>query len=164
MVIMSSPTPSWARRKRGTQHATDDVAAPGDFTTRAFATILGTLTERTPIAQDYEDHHGQRRNVWYSSQRQHMVRWFSTQSTNGSGAYTRGTPNTSARRAYNRLLCSEAILWIAEALGADEATVRNAADAAAAESDHRRRCGKIRAVLPWDMIVRLAARPEGWRR
>lgn len=77
-----------------------------------------------------------------------MLAWFGGQETKGSGAYTRQEPNTSAQRAYNRLLCGPALLWIAESLGVPGARVQAAAGAAvAAGPDHRRVCGAIRKVL-----------------
>ena len=48
------------------------------------------------------------------------------------------------------------LLWIAEALGIDELTVKQAYDAAIAAGDYRRACGAIRKIITWDMVYALA--------
>lgn len=76
--------------------------------------------------------------------------------TKGSGSYSRETPNRSARRCYNSLMNAASLLWIAEAVGVDELTVRRAFEAAVAAGDYRRACGAIRKIITWDMIYALA--------
>ena len=76
--------------------------------------------------------------------------------TKGSGAYSRQVPNQSARRCYNGLMNAASLLWIAEAVGIDEPTVRRAYEAAVAADDYRRACGAIRKIIAWDMIYALA--------
>lgn len=73
-----------------------------------------------------------------------------------AGAYSRNTPNHSARGAYNRLLNAGSLLWINEALGQDPDLVRRAAEAAALEGEYRRRCRIVREYLPWDRVAELA--------
>lgn len=70
-----------------------------------------------------------------------MVEWFRANETKGSGSYSREIPNKSARRCYNSLMNEASLLWIAEAVGVDELTVRQAFEAAVAASDYRRECG-----------------------
>lgn len=48
------------------------------------------------------------------------------------------------------------LLWIAEAVGIDELTVKQAYEAAVAAGDYRRACGEIRKIITWDMIYALA--------
>lgn len=134
---------------------------PTDFTTRDFARLLNTLPAHLPISDEYDAHLGQKVGRWWTSQREHMVGWFNGRTTHGAGAYSRETPNDSARTTYNRLLNPGSLLWIAEALGVDSRPIQRAADAAAAESDHRRRCGQIRAVLPWSVIASAASAAIG---
>lgn len=97
---------------------------------------------------------GSRSNL--RSERELMVGWFTAQTTKGAGQYTREVPNRSAKRTYNRLLNSRSLLWINEAPGQDPERVQAAADEAAAEKDHRRRCGIVRKHLPWDEVIALA--------
>ena len=87
------------------------------------------------------------------TEREHMVEWFRANETKGSGAYSRQVPNQSARRCYNGLMNAASLLWIAEAVGIDEPTVRRAYEAAV---DYRRACGAIRKIIAWDMIYALA--------
>lgn len=44
------------------------------------------------------------------------------------------------------------LLWIAEAVGIDELTVKIAYEAAVGAGDYRRACGAIRKIITWDMI------------
>lgn len=85
-----------------------------------------------------------------------MVEWFRANETKGSGSYSRQSPNQSARRCYNSLMNAGSLLWIAEAVGIDELTVRRAYEAAVEAGDYRRACGAIRKIITWDMIYALA--------
>lgn len=129
-----------------------------DIHVRDFARVLAALEPHLPISDQYELDVPQKQGVWWSSQQEHMVRWFSDQPTRGSGAFTRAEPNTSARTTYNRLLAPAAFVWMAEALGEDPAVVQAAADAARAEPSARRRSGLLRRLLSWSRIAELARR------
>lgn len=85
-----------------------------------------------------------------------MVEWFRANETKGSGSHNRQTPNSSARRCYNSLMNAASLLWIAEAVGIDELTVRRAFEAAVAAGDYRRPCGAVKRIITWDMIYALA--------
>lgn len=92
------------------------------------------------------------------TEREHMTAWFRLNPTNGSGPYSRRKGNVSARVCYNRLANAASLLWIAEAVGVDRATVERAYDAAVGAGDYRRACGAIRKIIPWDIIWPLAKR------
>lgn len=47
------------------------------------------------------------------------------------------------------------LLWIAEAVGVDELTVKRADEAAVEADDYRRACDTIRKIITWDMIYAL---------
>lgn len=134
------------------------ATSQNDMTTREMVRVLRGLKPHLPISDDYERRQPQKTGSWWSSQQEHMVGWFSAQNSRGSGAYTRATPNTSARTTYNRLLCPAAFIWMAEALGENPAIVQATADAALAEPNARKRPGLIRKHLPWDRIYELASR------
>lgn len=85
-----------------------------------------------------------------------MVEWFRANETKGAGSYSRMSPNQSARRCYNNLMNAGSLLWIAEAVGINELTVKQAYEAAVAAGDYRRACGAIRKIITWDMIYALA--------
>lgn len=127
-----------------------------DIHVRDFVRVLERLEPHLPISDQYELDRPQKQGVWWSSQQEHMVRWFSDQLTLGSGAFTRQEPNTSSRTTYNRLLAPAAFVWMAEALGEDAAVVQAAADAARAEPNARRRPGLLRKRLPWSRVAELA--------
>lgn len=60
------------------------------------------------------------------------------------GSYSQQSPNCSACRCYNSLMNAGSLLWIAEAVGIDKLTVKQAYEAAVAAGDYRRACGAIR--------------------
>jgi hypothetical protein len=88
-----------------------------DMHVRDFVRVLRRLTPHLPISDAYERDRPQLRGAWWSSQKEHMARWFSDQDGRSSGAITRKEFNTSARTTCNRLLCPAAFVWMAEALG-----------------------------------------------
>lgn len=126
-----------------------------DIHIRDFVRVLKTLEPHLPISDQYELDQPQIRGAWWSSQQEHMVSWFGTQDSLGSGAFSRQNANTSARTTYNRLLCPAAFVWMAEALGEDSAVVEVAADAARDELNARKRPGLLRSHLPWDRVAEL---------
>lgn len=91
-----------------------------------------------------------------STEREHMVDWFQKNETLGSSSYSRKSPNKSACICYNRLMNAASLLWIAEAVGVDESTIKQAYEAAVAAGDYRRACSAIRKIIPWDMIYDFA--------
>ena len=93
-----------------------------------------------------------------------MFLWFSGQDTTGSGSYTRGKPNDSAKVTYNRLLAPGAMLWIAEVMGETPERLRAACHAATeAEKVNWQNRGKgFREVIPFERIYELYQHPEGW--
>lgn len=128
-----------------------------DFDVLDFSRMLARLPEHTPISDGFENTNPQERGAWYSSQRQHMVGWFQAQATKGSGAYSRDEPNRSARRTWQRLATPGGMIWIAEALGVPNETVKRAVDDARSEPEKRRRCGIIRKHIPWETIASLTS-------
>lgn len=102
---------------------------------------------------------------WYKTQKMHMVLWIDSQSTKGSGNYTRSEPNSSAKQMYNRFLNPGGLLWMAEALGEAPETLRKAVAAAveAEEISLRKRCTAFRRVIPFERILELYNKPQGWK-
>jgi hypothetical protein len=128
----------------------------GDMHVRDFVKVLRGLEPHLPISDAYELDRPQASGVWWASQQEHMVRWFSDQDSRGSGAFTRQATNMSSRTTYNRLLCPAAFVWMAEALGEDFTVVKAAADAAREEQSARRRPGVLRRHIPWARVYQLA--------
>lgn len=125
-----------------------------DYDVNDFAQLLIKLEEHPPITELYDRNFGQEKNVWWSSQREHMFEWFRKQDSFGEGNYKRNTMNKSAMKTYNRLQCAGALLWIAEALGEDEELIRNTAIVASRETK-KKRAGVVREQIPWENIVKM---------
>jgi len=144
----------------------------------AFARVLSKLPADLPVitaveSPDDSDPQGpEKRPVWYSSQKEHMVRWFLE--LDGPGAYNRKSRGLDARHGYNHSLCWPGLLWIAEALGEDESTLWQAVTAAGAVQQAGGRlaaqCAAWRRVIPWARIEELFAQQPSrprfrpWRR
>jgi hypothetical protein len=119
-----------------------------DIRISKFVRVLKKLNSHSPISDQFERDCPQLRGAWWTSQKQHMIRWFGEQNSRGSGAFTRAVPNVTALTTYNCLLCPAAFAWMAEALGEDPAVVKAAADAARGEPNARKRPGLLRRLLP----------------
>ncbi|MBR4235776.1 MAG: hypothetical protein IKR85_06905 [Clostridia bacterium] len=132
----------------------DGTRAMQNITVEDFADILCLLE---PVPETHEA------NVWYRTQKQHMIIWFQRQVITGHGAYLRQTANHSARTCYNRLLNSRSLLWIAYALGEDAETIQAASEATAKENDYRGKCRMFREMIPFDRICALLENPKGWK-
>lgn len=133
------------------------VVQQKDMSNQEMVRVFRTLEPHLPISDEYERVQPQKKGVWWSSQKEHMIGWFRSQRTKGSGSYSRNNPNTSARTTYNRLLCPAAFIWIAEALGEEPHVIQAAVDAALNEPNARKRPGLVRKYLPWERIYELAS-------
>lgn len=125
-----------------------------------FARYLSYLDPLPPITKEL-DKWGVR---YYPSQKIHMYDWISSQPKTGKGAYSRREGNTSSAVMYNRFLNPGGLLWMAEALGETEETLRKAVSAAveAEKENYRKRCTAFRQVIPWSRIMELYENPHGW--
>lgn len=126
-----------------------------DIRCKTFSDFLATKNDHYPYSDRYISEVHDSRDKTGRTEREHMVAWFRANETKGSGSYSRENPNKSARRCYNSLMNAGSLLWIAEAVGMDELTVRQAYDAAVAAGDYRRACGAIRKIITWDMVYAL---------
>lgn len=126
-----------------------------DIHVEDFAKMMMELEEHLPLSKCYDENYGQKNGMWWKSQREHMVDWFSKQNTLGKGKYKRIKPNESARYTYNHLNCPGAILWMAEALGEEETILKDAMLAASMEPNVRSRSKIVRAKISWTRICEL---------
>lgn len=85
-----------------------------------------------------------------------MVKWFRSNETNDFGSYSQKIPNRSARHFYNNLMSAASLLWITEAVGANELTVQRAYKVAVATGDYRHACDTIHKIITWYMIYALS--------
>ena len=91
-------------------------------------------------------------NAWYSSQKEHWLRWLKEYDT--PGAYGR-KPNSgrSCQFIYNQLQCPPMVFWLGEALEVPNAALKAACVAATGVRPHHAlQAAAIRREIPWRMI------------
>ena len=113
-----------------------------DIRCKKFSDILKAKSDNYPYSDRYIAEVHDSKDKTGRTEREHMVEWFRSNETKGFGLYSRQAPNQSARRCYNSLMNAASLLWIAEAVGIDELTVRRAYEAAVAAGDYRRAAGQ----------------------
>lgn len=138
-----------------------------DFSGTTFARILSQLPPHTPLYDDLGggDADAREYGVWYSTQKEHLIGWFSHIA--GPGAYNRKSRGLKARHAYNHFQCAEGLLWLAEALGEDPQVVRAAYEAVDQHTHTAARTAAVRKLIPWDRITELIVKKRlhnPWRR
>lgn len=114
--------------------------------------LLLMKKDHYPISDDFNDTHGQVKNVFWNSQKEHLLPWLDAQATRGSGSFTRKKPNTDAKTMYAHLSCPECQLWLAEAAGVDSELIQKAADVAKKLDRVVSRAAIIRRTIPWSTI------------
>ncbi|MEO0668964.1 MAG: hypothetical protein AAFZ99_13720 [Pseudomonadota bacterium] len=90
--------------------------------------------------------------AWYSSQREHWLRWLQDYQT--AGPYGRKpTKRTPAKVVYGRVNCPPMVFWLAEIFGVDVNRLSAAhVAAAAARKNQASQSGAIRSLIPWDVV------------
>lgn len=122
------------------------------------ANALRTLIAMLPAPQSVTDAFERRRpatgNVWYTSQKEHLLGWLGDYHT--PGAYGRQTPGKDAKHFYTHFQCVQGLMWLAEALGEDEVTLKRAIqEVDAAGRNSAAQSGAFRRVVPWSRIEAL---------
>lgn len=80
-----------------------------------FARSLFMLTNDVPITDSFDERFGQKKNRWWSCQREHFVSWATHEDSYGVGEYCH-EPNKDALLMYNSIARLEMLLWLIEAL------------------------------------------------
>jgi hypothetical protein len=83
--------------------------------TTDFARSMFMLTNNVPITNLFDEKFGQKKNRWWSCQREHFVSWASHQDTYGVGKYHH-EPNKDDSLMYHKIARPEMLLWLIEAL------------------------------------------------
>lgn len=83
--------------------------------TTDFARSMFMLTNDVPITNLFDEKFGQKKNRWWSCQREHFVSWATHEDSYGVGKYYH-EPNRDAALMYNRIARPEMLLWLIEAL------------------------------------------------
>lgn len=125
------------------------------------AQMLSLLDDNLPVTNELD-----RWKSPYPTQCDHMVNWFTAQPLqNGTGKYSRKDGNESTKIAYERFRNPGGLLWIAEALGENDETLRMAvAEELATEAMVKgSRCVGFRKVIPFSRILVLWTQPENWK-
>lgn len=126
-----------------------------DYSGHAFARIISKLPAHPPLYDTLGGGASDARNygVWYATQQQHLVGWFSQLA--GPGAYNRKSRGLKARHGYNHFQCAEGLLWLIEALGEDPQVVKTAYAAIDEHTHTAARSAAVRKLVPWERIVEL---------
>ena len=90
-----------------------------------FARKISMLSLNTPISMQYDEKYGQKKDCWWTCQREHLTVWCLHQPTLGFTRFRRKKPNYSARKMYYRFGRPETLLWLAEALGEEKSKLRS---------------------------------------
>lgn len=130
-----------------------------DLSVDKFAAILEFLDPLPEMTRKLD----KRETKKFDSQKAHMIAWFRSQMTTGAKGFTRAQANRSAKKAYNRLLNTGALIWIADALGEQEEALEAAVRQSEQQKDFRERCAVFREAVPWARIDELIRNPKGWR-
>lgn len=128
--------------------------------------VVLRLPENPPITRAFEESdraERARKPVNYRSQREHIERWLAEYG--GPGYYNRKQSGGGAKDFYNRFKCAGGLVWLAEAVGVPETTVRSGIDAIhQAPRNPAAEAGAFRKVVPWSTVEGLiAARPRSLR-
>ena len=83
--------------------------------TTNFARSLFMLTNDVPITNIFDEKFGQKKNRWWTCQREHFVDWALHQDTYGVDEYHH-EPNKDASLMYSNIARPEMLLWLIEAL------------------------------------------------
>lgn len=129
-----------------------------DIRTENFAVMLEYLDPFPELTKKLD-----KRGTKCKSQKAHMILWWRSQITTGAKGFKRIAGNSSSRKAYNRLLNSGALIWLADAFGEDAEALESAVKKADAIKDYREKCAVIRETIPFDRLYELAHEPKRWR-
>lgn len=130
-----------------------------DMDVTEFGRKISMLTTPTPLADAFDREHGQIKGRWWSSQREHLSIWCFHYPYGDVKGFEH-TPGTSARQMYNCFGRPETLLWLAEALGEEEAVLRDVIDAIKDIPSCRTACAKVRKQIPFDRILALLAKQK----
>lgn len=128
-------------------------------------TLITTLPVPQPVTNAFEARQPATGRVWYTSQKEHLLGWLGDYHT--PGAYGRQMPGQDAKVFYTRFQCVQGLMWLAEALGENEATLQRAIqEVDAAGQNPAAQCGAFRRVVPWtriEALIKLVLSPQPGR-
>lgn len=131
-----------------------------------FARSMFMLTNDVPITNLFDEKFGQKKNRWWSCQREHFVDWALFQNTNGTKGYEH-KQNANAMIMYDRIGVPELLLWLIEALhiSLERLEIKSQKDLQIdmrkfetfveelkSIKNHKTQCAKIRGKYSFDQI------------
>lgn len=134
--------------------------------TTDFARSLFMLTNDIPITNPFDKRFGQKKNQWWSCQREHFVSWATHEDSYGVGEYCH-EPNKDASLMYNRIARPEILLWLIESLQISLQRLKSSqqidleinmndfetfVEEVKLIKHYRTQCAKIREKYPFSMI------------
>lgn len=134
--------------------------------TTDFARSMFMLTNDVPITNLFDERFGQKRNRWWSCQREHFVSWATHEDSYGVGKYCH-EPNKDASLMYNSIARPEMLLWLIEALQISLKRLKSSqqidleinmndfetfVEEVKLIKHYRTQCAKIREKYPFSMI------------
>ena len=131
-----------------------DINKEDDMDVLDFARKICMCSIDTPISLEFDRLYGQKKDVWWSCQREHLTGWCLYQPTTGLASY-KHKPNRSARKMYNYFNRPETLLWLAEALGEKEEILYSIIDAIKNVNNGKEACGILRKYISFDRILEL---------
>lgn len=125
-----------------------------DATVRELLAVIRSLPPDPPR---------ERPGKWYRTQQEHWIRWLSDY--DGPGAYGRTNPSPrDARTVYNRVVEPGMLLYLASAAGVDGELVQTAEREAAVANSLMQASGRVRRLIPWELLAAHLPEPSLWRR
>ena len=125
-----------------------------DINVLDFARKISMITIDTPLSIEFDNKYGQKKDKWWTSQREHMVAWCLHYPTKGVERYNH-KPSDSAREVYNRFGRPETLLWLIEALGEDKNRVCDIINKIEDISNPKTACSIIRKEISFDRVLQL---------
>jgi protocatechuate 3,4-dioxygenase alpha subunit len=126
-----------------------------DINCRKFSDILATKADHYPYSDHFVSAVQDLSGAPAQTERERTIKCFRAYEAKSLDSYRPQSPSQSACRCYNSLTNAGSLLWVAEAVGINELTVRQAYEAALAAGDEQHACGAIRKIITWDMIYAL---------
>lgn len=89
--------------------------------------------------------------VWYRTQHEHWIGWLGQYHT--SGAYGRDASRVrDAKFAYNHIVNSQMLIWLARAAGVSSRRLRLARNSAMKARSLAQEAAMVRTHIPWELI------------
>lgn len=89
--------------------------------------------------------------VWNRSPKEHWLGWLRAYS--GPGAYGRMTPSPKdAKTVYNRIVCCQMLIYLAEVAGIEPSRVEAARRQAEAATSLMQGSGRMRRLISWEDV------------